>query len=740
MAISSTSGNNSATSSAGVTVPSIDVAGIVSSLVKAEQQPLTGLNNRINSYQTKISALGGIQSALSSFQTAAQGLNSLTFNSFLATPSNSAVLSATASSIAKPGNYSLTVSQLAQAQNLVAAGQASTTTAIGGGGATTLSFDFGTITGNTFNATTGKYGTALSASTTNGSTTVTVASTANLAVGATITGVGIPAGATITSITDATNFVISAAATATGAAVALQANATFTPNGSTTKTVSITSNNTLGGIRDAINAANIGVTASIINDGSASPYRLVLTSNTTGIVNSMKITVTGDATLGSLLSEDPTATITQSLSQTTAAQNANLTVNGVAVSKTSNTVGDVVPGVTVNLAGTTAAPVTLSVASNVSSVSQAINGFVKAYNGVVQAIHSQTSYDPATKTAATLQGDISLSIIQSQMAALITSTAGSSTTGFSNLTQIGIGFQKDGTLAVDATKLNNALSSNYQGVANLFMAAGTATDSLVNYSSASSTTKAGTYGVNITQLSTQGTAVGNAAAGLTISTGVNDTMTIAIDGTSTSIVLPAGTYTAAALAAQLQTLINSSTPISSVGKSVTVSASVGGVLTVTSSSFGSASNIAISAGVGATNLFGATPSQVAGLDVAGTIDGISATGSAQLLTSTGGNSQGLSILIQGGAIGNRGTISYSQGLSSLLNSQVTSMLSSTGSLASETKQFNTNIKDIQKRVDALNARIAVDQVNLTNQYAKLDAMLGSMNSLSSYLTQQLSRL
>jgi flagellar hook-associated protein 2 len=669
MTTSSVSGNNAATSSAGITTPTIDVAGIVSSLMAVEQQPITTLNRQISSYNAKISAIGSVQSALASFQTAAQGLNSLTFNSFSATSSNSAALSATASSIAKPGNYSLTVSQLAQAQNLVVAGQASATTAIGSGAFTTLTFDFGTISGGTL---------------TNG--------------------------------------------TYTGAS--------FASNGGATKSVTIdSSNNTLSGIRDAINAANVGVTASIINDGSASPYRLVLTSNTTGVANSMKISVAGDATLGTLLAQDPAGT--QNLSQSNAAQNANFTVNGIAISKASNNVGDVVPGVTLNLAATSATPVTLSIAPNTSSVSTAINGFVTAYNGAVKAIQSQTSYDPTTKTAGTLQGDVSLSIIQSQMAAMLTTTMGSNPNGLTNLTQIGIGFQKDGTLAVDATKLNAALSSNYQGVANLFIAAGSATDNLVSYTSTGSTTKAGTYGLNITQLSTQGTAVGSTAAGLTITSGGNDTLSLTVDGTSTAITIPAGTYTAAALATQLQTLINGSAPISGAGKSVTVSQNAG-VLTLISSSYGSASSIALG-GNGASNLFG-TPTQTTGLDVAGTINGLAATGSGQLLTSSLGDSQGLSVAIQGGTTGNRGTISYTQGLSSLFNSQITSMLGTHGSLASETTQFNTNISDVQKQIDALNAKIVVDQANLTNQYAQLDAMLGSMNSLSSYLTQQLARL
>jgi flagellar hook-associated protein 2 len=324
------------------------------------------------------------------------------------------------------------------------------------------------------------------------------------------------------------------------------------------------------------------------------------------------------------------------------------------------------------------------------------------------------------------------------MAAMLTTTMGSSPNGYSNLTQIGLGFQQDGTLALNTTTLNNALSSNYQGVANLFVAAGTASDNLVNYTSAASTTKAGTYGINVTQMATQGTTVGSTAAGLTVTTGTNDNLTLTIDGTSTSVTLPAGTYTATTLASQLQTLINGSSPISGAGKSVTVSANASGVLNITSSSYGSSSSVAVG-GNAASNLFG-TPTLTNGLDVAGTINGMAATGSGQLLSSTAGDSNGLTVAIQGGSTGSRGTISYSQGLSSLFSSQITSMLSTNGPMASETTQLNSNISDLQNQINTLNAQIVLDQANLTNQYAQLDATLGTMNSLSSYLTQQLARL
>lgn len=650
------------------TTPSIDVASIVSGLIAVESQPLTTLNKQISSYQSKISALGTIQSAMSSFQTATQALNSTTFQSFTATSSNTTALSATASTSAAAGSYSVSVSQLAQAQSLVAGGQVVSTAPIGSGASTTLTFDFGTISGGTL-------------------------------AGGTYSG------------------------------------ASFTGNGSASKTVTIDStNNSLQGIRDAINAANIGVTATIVNDGSATPYRLVLTSNATGAASSMKISVAGDATLSSLLAYDPAAT--QNLSQTTAAQDANLSINGIAITKSSNTVTDAIPGVTLNLSTTTTSPATLTVAQDTTAVTNAIDKFVSAYNSVHSAISSLTSYDSTTNTAGTLQGNIVLNLIENNLTATLRSNIGSGS--ISNLTQIGVGFQKDGSLAVDKTKLDAALASNFQGVADLFLAAGSTTDSQVKYHSATSGTQAGTYAVNVTQLATQGNVVGSAAAGLTITTGSNDTLTALVDGVSTTVTIPAGTYTATALATEVQTLLNTSTPISSIGKSVTVSQNAG-VFTITSNNFGSSSSVTAS-GTASSNLLGATPTSTTGVDAAGTIDGVAATGIGQYLTSSTGNSSGLSVQITGGATGARGTVSYSLGYTGLLDNSLTSWLASTGPLASETSLLNTNITDANKQIDALNVTLDADRKRLTDQYAKLDAMLGTMNQLSTYLTQQLARL
>ena len=242
----------------------IDVAGIVSQLMTLEQRPLAKLTTKEASYQAKLSAYGSIKGALGSFQTTVSGLSDISkFQALNATTSDSSVATVSAAPTAVTGTYSLDVTKLAQAQKLATIGKASDTAAIGTGASTTLTFDFGSIAigGGSFDPVTGKY---------------------------------------------------------TGAS--------FTSNGNGTKTVTIdATNNSLQGIRDAINSAKIGVTATLVNDGTATPYRLALSSDSIGNSNSIKISVAGDATLGTLLAHDPgtaPASGTQNLAETVTAQNA----------------------------------------------------------------------------------------------------------------------------------------------------------------------------------------------------------------------------------------------------------------------------------------------------------------------------------------------------------------------------------------------------------------------------------
>ena len=374
-------------------------------------------------------------------------------------------------------------------------------------------------------------------------------------------------------------------------------NTSFTPNAAAgSKTITIgTGNQSLAGIRDAINQANAGVTASIVNDGTGN--RLVISANKTGAANSLKISVSDgdgqntDSSGLSALAYDPTAAGgTPQTSQLQAAQDAKFSIDGIAITKPSNTVSDALQGVTLSLLKTTTAATALSITQDNSAVDKAVNAFVTGYNSLANTVAQLTSYDATNKKAGPLLGDPSVLLIQNRMRQLL-STFVPNNGSVATLSDIGVTFQKDGTLALDQGKLDAALTSSPQAVATLFASTGSTTDSLVAYNGADSNTKVGSYALNLTQLGTKGVLSGAAAAGLTIAAGVNDTLGLTVDGVYANITLNAGTYVSAdALAAELQSKISGSSAFSSAGVQATVT-QTGGVLSIASTHYGSASTV-----------------------------------------------------------------------------------------------------------------------------------------------------
>lgn len=376
----------------------INVSGIVDSLMRIERVPLNRLIAQKDSFDAKISALGNIKSKLATFQSAIDGL---TFGDKIrankATSSDASFVSAAGTSGAVAGNYTISnITALAQRQKLVAAGQADSTVAIGGGTATTLTIDLGTTSGTTFTS---------------------------------------------------------------------NANPSF-------DVVIDSSNNTLEGIRDAINAANGGVTATIVNDGNATnPYRLVLGSTNSGADQSIKVAVgAGETALFDLLNNDPAGT--KNLTETVAAQDAAFEVDGIAITKSSNTVTDVISGVTLNLnALNPTGSVTVSVSQDTDSAKTAVEAFVSAYNDLQAEVKKQVDSGVNGGIAGALASDSAtrqiLSAVRDELNKMPTGVTGS----YTSLTSIGVSFQLDGSLALDATKLSDAIQTDSQNVAELFSAA-----------------------------------------------------------------------------------------------------------------------------------------------------------------------------------------------------------------------------------------------------------------------------
>lgn len=658
----------------------LDVNNIVKQLMAVEAQPLTTLAKKEAGFQAKISAFGSLSSALGAFQSALSSLSDPTkFQALTASTGDAAVATASAASTASSGSYNINVTALAKAQTIAAAGQASTTAPIGSGASTTLTFQFGTIGGGTTPAD-GIY----------------------------------PTGTTFTQDAE-------------------QATGTVTID---------SSNNSLQGIRDAINKAGIGVTASIIADGSDTPNRLVLTSTKTGASSSIKITVDGDAALQNLLAYNPADAAGQKLSESTSAADTQLTVNGIAITSSTTNVTDAIQGVSITAIkeGST----TLTVTRDTGTMTSTINAFVKAYNDVNKTLKDLTAYDATTKVAGPLIGDATVRAIQVELRRMLSTPIPELSGSYKTLSDVGIAFQKDGSLLADATKLKNALTSKPGEVAALFSPFGTPSDSLVGFVSSTSKTQANEYELKLTAMAAQGKQVGNldlTAAPTVI--GAETTMNVTLDGISATVALTAGSYTAAQLAAMVQSAINGTKVFSDASFSVKATIDDNGYLNLASNRYGSTSAVHMTSATGtsAANLLGNGPTSTAGVDVAGTIGGMEAGGSGQYLTGAiGTTAEGLKLLITGGTTGNRGTIDFSRGFADKLKDLVSGYLGSAGLIADRTSGLKSSIKHIDTTRESINARLMETEKRYRAQFSALDATISSMNQTSLFLQQQLANL
>ena len=530
-------------------------------------------------------------------------------------------------------------------------------------------------------------------------------------------------------------------------------NTNFTQDGTqaTGSVVIDSTNNSLQGIRDAINSAGLGVTASIVSDGTDKPYHLVLSSTKTGANSAMKISLSGsdgqpaDSALSDLLSYD--ASGTQNLKQNSAAQNTNFSVNGIAITSSSNSVDTAIEGVTLGISkiGTSS----LSVAKDTSTVKTSITAFVKAYNDLNTSIGKMTAFNPDTKKGGILMGDSTVQSIQSQLRRQLGAPITGLSSGMNTLSQVGISFQKDGGLTLDTSKLDKAISANFGDIAGLFSAIGKATDSNVAFTSSTAATKPGTYDLSITTMANQGslTSDGVLPASTTIASDttwnitLNDTDPSAAKNTA-QVTIPAGTYTPAQMASLMQSSINGVKAFSDNGATVSASIDGTGKLVLVSSRYGSVSNLALSngTGTGIESLFG-TAKPVKGADVAGTLGGQPVIGSGQTLTGAPGSpAEGLKIEVTGGVTGSRGTVSFSQGYAYQLNNLATSFLGTGGMITGRTNGINETLKSVAAQRDKFSSKLNDIEARYRAQYSRLDVSLNKLQGTQTYLTQQLAAI
>ena len=232
-------------------------------------------------------------------------------------------------------------------------------------------------------------------------------------------------------------------------------------DGASPVTINIgTGEDSLASIRDKINSAEAGVTATIITDASGA--RLSLRSKDTGAENAFRITASetvddGNPATGlSAFAYDGSASSPMTRSQT--AINALASINGIAVESASNVLEGVADGLTLTLTQPTTTAVEVSVVADTAAVQKSVENFVSAFNDVAKYIHDQTQYNADTKVGGTLQGDRLVGSLQTQLRGIVNQGSSASSV-FERLTDIGISFTSTGTLSISSSKLTDALGN-----------------------------------------------------------------------------------------------------------------------------------------------------------------------------------------------------------------------------------------------------------------------------------------
>ena len=514
-------------------------------------------------------------------------------------------------------------------------------------------------------------------------------------------------------------------------------------------------NDSLQGIRDAVNAAKVGVTASIVNGDSG--YQLVFSSDEMGLDNSLKVSVSENPASGSdtdmsglsALAYDPLAVVGagQNMSEKSVAQDAMVFIDGIQVSSASNTISSAVDGLTINLKKADPGnKSSLVVATDNEEVATTIDTYVTEYNKLIGTLNNLGKYDPSRTEQAALVGDATLRSIRNRMQGIVGNTVGGLTGSYRMLAEIGITTQSDGTIALDKTKLDTALTDDFEAVGKIFGAGGSPSDSLVRYMGSTTDTKAGTYAVDISQAASLGSYIDTAS---TVSSlvvdGTNDTFMLTVNGVASgNITLTQGTYASAdLLAAELQSQINGDSALSGADAEVSVAYdAANNRFNFTSSRYGSASGVEITsvgAGAGLIGLTANPAAATAGSDVAGTLGGVAATGSGQYLTGTG-DALGLRLRILAQAPGARGDVLFTRGVADQLNTLFDDLLATDNIFDSRTDSINSQLDTLQDQRDALQRRMDRMQSGLMRQFSALDGLMAGMQATSSFLTQQLSSL
>ncbi len=518
--------------------------------------------------------------------------------------------------------------------------------------------------------------------------------------------------------------------------------------------VEVTDDDTLDSIAAKINDADSDVLASVITiDGK---LQLLITSES-GAKNALEITSDNTAQLGgfeynsTIIAEQALLT-NPTIIETQTGQDSIFKLNGLEITRDSNTIGDAIVGLDFTLdKADIGNKVSFSISQDKSSAETSIRELVKAYNILKETLGAlvgvSTDENNNLVTGGLAKDGTAKNLVNRISQAMAGTVNGMSPLdGFSALASVGVTTNLDGTLEIDEEQFKKVLSENFDKLGKLF---GVNTDSNSSYiklqtGSFSSNATAGDYVVNITQAPTKGNLSGVAPLGLDLSSSPIE-FAIQVDGQNSDSIILSGSYgSIEELAADLQSSINSDSNFKDTNLAVDVTIDAGKLI-ITSRSFGSPSSVEITSDVNNNlNTIGldiSSSTKLDGVDVKGTINGEDAFGSSNiLLPAVGSSAYGLNIEVGEGAPLQEYTVSFSRGLAGDIALLVSSVLSDSGQIASREDSIESEKENITADQKRLDRKMTAYHERLASQYVAMERIIASLSSTSSQLDGLIDRL
>lgn len=729
----------------------MDTEGIISKLVSIQKQPIARLQQQQQKYLKQADVIAALKGQISNV---AQSANSLltadAFSAVIPSNSDSSVASLVMSGVGQAGNYTLSVSKLAQSQKISSGAQSSVSSALGQTGQFTIngklvSVDstdsLSSVARKINDVSPGATASIINGGTGNAYLTITSSNSGisgkpqlSDLTGSFLSTIGV-LGATenirlpITNGAAGLNFSSSSDIVGSSLGVTGLTAQTIKVNG---VNVSINlQSDSLQAVADKINSASTGATASVVSvtEGVNTKYRLEITGA------SSPTFVDAGNTLATLGIVQKTAS-----NELVAAQDASYKVDGVSLTSSTNTIEGVIPGGKITLLkadATTPPTTTLSIKSDTDAVANRIKSFTDSYNSAVKFITDNSQFDGDTYETGPLFGDPVARQFLSTMNSLLMSNIPGLTGNYKNLTDIGIRIDGTGSLSVDSSKLNTAIQTDSEGVRKLFQNFGSSSSSSVVYISGTSSTQPSSpssYGVNIMQVATKTQYV--AATAKTSNNTSSETLTFSgnlIGSSSYNLTIDVGS--------NLQTIIdkiNNDTKL----KDLLTASNNSGKLQIDSKRFGSNglfNVVSNQSPLGSNSGVGFNPGTLTnGLDVAGTINGESAMGVGQFLTGTktDGKALGLQIQYSGTSTGNAGNITFTRGMSGIVNSALTMFTDiASGITVTTEKALRDQGELIKNQIDTINKRAAASITELRAKFSQMEQQISKVQQQGARLSQ-----